>query len=287
MSEALDRLLGLFALEEIDVDIFRAPNPDEDSHSRLFGGQVAGQALRAAMATVTADHNVHSLHSYFLLPGRPDHPIVMHVHRIRDGRSFTTRRVVAVQRGEAIFNLAASFHKREPGAEYALPIAADAPEPDASPAGDQRFGHRHRFPFERRELGPSEPRPDGTYASTRRMWIRVSERMPDDERLHACVLTYISDMGMTSAARAPAADERSRFMSASLDHVVWFHRPARVDGWLYFDMRAVSLQGARGLAQGTVHASDGVLVASVSQEALLRPVDAPRPDPAPTEPEEG
>jgi acyl-CoA thioesterase-2 len=271
MPDTLDGLLALLDIEEIDVDIFRAPNPGDRDRDRLFGGQVAAQALRAAVATVDPERHVHSLHAYFLRPGLPGSPILLQVDRIRDGRSFTTRRVVAVQRGEAIFSMGASFHRSEAGDEYRVPMPAGVPGPDDAPPADavpSRF--RSRFPFETREFPPPPPAEDGSYPWTRRAWVRTKGRLPDDPVVHACVLTFMSDMRMVSAARVPIGRGSDRFMGASLDHAVWFHRPVRPDEWVFVDARAVSVSGARGMSQATMHTGDGVLAVSVAQESLLR-----------------
>jgi acyl-CoA thioesterase-2 len=276
---SLDRLLGLFDLEEFAEDSFRAPNPTRGPWTRVFGGQVAAQAVRAAQLTVPADRPIHSLHAYFIRPGRPGEPIDMLVERPRDGKSFTSRRVKAVQFDEVIFDMIASFHRTETGPEYQIPIADDVPAPEDAPEPEGMFGRmRSMMPFDMRELGPTEP-VDGIYRSTRRAWFKTAGELPDDPAIHACVLAFASDMGVVSAARVPVAGEAEweRFMGASLDHAVWFHRPIRADEWILFDLRTVSSYGARGLAAGTMHARSGVLGVSVAQEALIRPLSAERP----------
>jgi acyl-CoA thioesterase-2 len=276
---SLDRLLGLFELEEIGVDSFRAPNPVRGPWTRVFGGQVAGQAVRAAQLTVPEDRRIHSLHAYFIRPGRPGEPIDMLVERPRDGRSFTSRRVKAVQTDEVIFDMIASFHRDEQGPEYQMPIAEDVLAPEDAPEPQGMFGRmRSLMPFDMRELGPTEP-VDGIYRSTRRAWFKTAGSLPDDEAIHTCVLAFASDMGVVSAARVPVAGEAEweRFMGASLDHAVWFQRPIRADEWILFDLRTVSSYGARGLAAGTMHTRDGMLGVSVAQEALIRPLTGERP----------
>ena len=307
MSEGLDRLLALLDLETIDRDLYRGSNPGGGGGGRVFGGQVASQALMAASNTVepglpnkNTRHRVNSLHAYFLRPGRPGKPILYAIDRIRDGSSFTTRRVVALQDGEAIFNLDASFHKEEPGGEFELPAPLagvvppdDLPRPDWGPNAGT-----HRRPVDTRELATGP-----TPTSTRAMWIRADGTLPDDPALHACVLTYMSDSGPVGAARRPllrqdeaepsasgapassrqpsgkpraeGAPRRARpttWMSASLDHTMWFHRPVRADEWLLYDLEAVACSNARGLARGTMYTQDGHLVVSVTQEALIRPI---------------
>ena len=275
MSEGLDRLLALLHLEHIDRNLYRGSNPSmfPGGGGRVFGGQVASQALMAASKTVEVDHRVNSLHAYFLRPGRPGLPIIYSIDRIRDGSSFTTRRVVALQDGEAIFNLDASFHKEEPGGEFELPAPLPGvPGPESFPRSEHGM---HRRPIDTREL-PSGPRP----TSTRAMWVRADGSLPEDPALHACVLTYMSDSGPVGAARRPLAGTLNgeRWMSASLDHTMWFHRPVRADEWLLYDLEAVACSNARGLARGTMWTVDGHLGVSVTQEALLRPIgEASRP----------
>jgi acyl-CoA thioesterase-2 len=273
MSEGLDRLLTLLDLERIDRNLFRGANPATGG-GRVFGGQVASQALKAASNTVEVEHRVNSLHAYFLRPGRPGLPIVYSIDRIRDGSSFTTRRVVAVQDGEAIFNLDASFHKEEPGLTFELPAPLDGvPAPDTLPRS-QHHGPHHG-PIDSREL-PALP----TARSTRAMWVRADGTLPEDPALHACVLTYMSDSGPVGAARRPLMPRgsdggwgpQSGMMSASLDHTMWFHRSVRADEWLLYDLEAVACGNARGLARGTMYTLDGHLAVSITQEALLRPL---------------
>ncbi len=269
LPPSVDRLLQVLELERLDRDLFRAYNPPYRTHGRLFGGQVAAHALRAAAHTVEADHHPHSLHGYFLRPGRPGAHTILQVDRIRDGRSFTTRNVVAVQEGEAIFALSASFHTDEPGGEYQVPAPTGVPHPDEL----ARSGHAHEpgwdnmAPFERFDVSP-EWRADG--GSSRRVWIRTRGRLPDDPPVHAAVLTYVSDMGAVGASRRVLGHFERRGMGASLDHAMWFHRRVRADDWLLFDMRPLSNAGARGLVVGTLHTEAGVLVASMAQEVLIR-----------------
>ncbi|HZT67745.1 MAG TPA: acyl-CoA thioesterase domain-containing protein [Acidimicrobiales bacterium] len=265
-------LLQLIAVEPTGGDVFSGGTPDDWPGGRVFGGLVAAQALGAAVATVDPVHRPHSLHAYFLRPGRPGTPISYRVDRIRDGRSFTTRQVVASQEGEAIFSLSSSFHRDEEGHEYQLPKAADAPDPEGLDEGP--FGRmtalRH---IDLRDVGPTEPEADGTYRSTRRVWMRCAGELPDDPATHACVITFMSDMGVVMAARPPRDSVTwEAMMGASLDHAVWFHRPVRADEWLFYDLHAVSNHNARGLVRGLMHTRSGVLGASVDQEALIRPL---------------
>lgn len=284
-TSQVDTLLDQLELEELDVNLYRGHNPAERHNQRVFGGLVAAQALRAATLTIDVDHQPHSLHGYFLRGGVPGRPIVFHVDRIRDGRSFTTRRVVGAQFGEAVFNLTASFHKYEDDeTDYQLGLPADAGLPDDAadrvPRDDLHAEWLQRSPFHSRELGPATPGPDGVYPSTRRVWVKAKSPLPDDRLVHACALTYATDMGAVTAAAVPALGERwptagARTMSASLDHAVWFHRPVRVDEWMYFDLHAVSSQNSRGLVRGAIFDIEGRLVASMTQEALIRKL-APR-----------
>lgn len=273
MSDPVDRLLQILDLEPDGPDRFRVANPDAGYGTRVFGGQVAAQAIRAAVATVEPDRSPHSLHAYFLRPGRPGVPIVFEVERTRDGRSFTTRRVLALQGDEVIFEMSTSLHVVEPGVDYQMPSRAGSTPPDSLPAHISFIPEEalDRLPMEMRELGRTEPDADGWHASTRRVWMKVKRRLPDDPLLHVCVLTYLSDMGAVMGARAPLPEQPlSRLMGASLDHAVWFHRPMRADDWFLYDLHAVSNAGARGLTRGTMHGIDGVLGVSVAQEALLR-----------------
>ena len=266
----VSKLLSVLELERLDRDLFRAWNPPQPGGRQhaLFGGQVAAHALRAATLTIDAEHHPHSLHGYFLRPGKDDAATILRVDRIRDGRSFTTRTVVAQQDGEAIFSLTASFHKDEPGGQFQTSIDPEIPTPEVLLArGDQSpdwWGADS--PFERVEI-PAEylggrPR--------RAMWVRTRGRLPDDRGLHACVLTYISDMGVVGAIRAALGRLDHHGMGASLDHSLWFHRQVRADEWLLFDVESRANAGARGLGIGSLHAADGTLGVSIAQEALVR-----------------
>jgi acyl-CoA thioesterase-2 len=263
-------LLALLDLERLDRDLFRAWNPPDPRPRRaLFGGQVAAHALRAAAATVDTDHRPHSLHGYFLRPGKADRPTVLRVDRIRDGRSFTTRTVVAIQDGEAIFTLTASFHKDEPGGQWQVAPAIDVPTADELLATgdvlpDPWWGPE--TPFERIDV----PAHLLGGAPRRVLWVRTRGPLPDDRDLHACVLTYISDMGPLGAVRKAVGAFDKRGMGASLDHSVWFHRHIRPDEWMLYDVSSWSNAGSRGLATGTLHSADGVHGASIAQEGLFR-----------------
>ena len=278
MSAALDDLVALLDLERIEVNHFRGHNLDE-KRVRTFGGQVAGQALVAAGRTVPSDRFVHSLHAYFLRPGDPTTPVLYVVDRIRDGRSFTTRRTVAVQHGEAIFHLSASFQLPEEGPEHQDPMPA-APDPEQLPTFAERFGphaevlgewYTRPRPIDTRYTAPlrrgREPQPP-----RQQVWFRADGELPEDPLLHACVLAYASDMTLLDSVLLPHGirwtDEE--FMGASLDHAMWFHRPFRTDRWLLYDQASPSATGARGLSRGEIFDRDGRLVVSVVQEGLVR-----------------
>jgi acyl-CoA thioesterase-2 len=233
----------------------------------VFGGQVAAQAVMAAQLTVEVDHGIHSFHAYFLRAGDPSVPIVYDVDRIRDGRSFSTRRVRAIQHGEAIFNLSASFHQVEEGPDHQSGIALDVPPPEEVAPAEWRRGL-----VDVRELPATTAAANERALVHRRMWFRVPEELPDDPAIHVAAIAYTSDHGPTGTLRLAHADRytRDQLMTASLDHCVWFHRPARADEWLLLDLEARSTAGARGLAQGTIHTAEGLLVASVAQEGMLR-----------------
>jgi acyl-CoA thioesterase-2 len=286
MGKALDDLIDILELEQLELNLFRGISPDED-RQRVFGGQVAGQALVAAGRTVETG-TVHSLHAYFLRPGDPRIPIVYDVDRIRDGRSFTTRRVVAIQHGRPIFNLSASFHVDEPGPEhqYAMPIA---PDPDTLPTLRERLEpYAEQFPaafvdWIRRDRPIDtrsaqlprwlDPEP-GVREPEQLVWFRADGKLPDDPLLHDCVVAYASDLTLLDTAvmaHARSWDD-DRFMIASLDHAMWFHRPVRADEWLLYHQKSPSAQRARGLAEGFIYRADGALAVTVIQEGLIRPV---------------
>jgi len=291
MGSALDDLLALLELEALEVNLFRGVSPDED-RQRVFGGQVAAQALVAAGRTVDPDRPVHSLHAYFLRPGDPNVPIVYEVDRIRDGQSFTTRRVVAIQHGRAIFNLQTSFQIVEPGPDHSA-VMPDVPFPDQLPTLRERVEQSgHPFGPELTESivreRPIESRPvedphwmePGPRPAAQDVWIRANGSLPDDPLLHACVVAYASDLTLLDTATLPhAIGYSARYMMASLDHAMWFHRPFRADEWLLYHQLSPSASGARGLALGHVFRRDGDIAVTVMQEGLIRPVGPP-PTPA-------
>ena len=281
MGKALDRLIDLLDLEQIEVNIFRGRSPEERVQ-RVFGGQVAGQALVAAGRTVPPDRPVHSLHAYFIRPGDPAVPIVYLVDRVRDGRSFTTRRVSAVQHGQTIFTLSASFHHPEPGPEHADPMP-DVPPPEAVERNSDRLARLlgqvppqvRESPVDLRSIGPmsAEAVRDPSLRTTRNLiWLRVDGDLPDDPLLHVCLMTYASDMTLLDSVLLGHGLTwlDGRTSGASLDHAMWFHRPFRADRWLLYVQDSPVASGARGLAHGEVFTAAGELVVSVMQEGLIR-----------------
>jgi acyl-CoA thioesterase II len=277
-QEAVDGLCRLLDLEPIEVNIFRGVSPDED-RQRVFGGQVAGQALVAAARTVDGGRPVHSLHAYFLRPGDPNVPILYEVDRIRDGRSFTTRRVVAIQHGKAIFNLQASFQVPEVGYDHQVPMP-EAPPPDDLPdfhtrmaphAADIPWFDRPR-PIDLRYVDWNPPDRKEPLPPHQRVWLRADGSLADDPVLHTCVLTYASDMTVLDTSLLPHGGswhDPDMFM-ASLDHTMWFHRPFRADDWLLYSQDSPTASGGRGLGRGLIHTREGELVATVVQEGLIR-----------------
>ena len=283
MSDSLDQLLDLLDLEQIEVNIFRGRSPDE-TVQRVYGGQVAGQALVAAGRTVPADRQVHSLHAYFIRPGDPSVPLIYSVDRVRDGRSFTTRRVTAIQHGKPIFALSASFHRPEPGPQYALPMPA-APPPEQVRPNAERFAealgvtlppHLLDSPIDVRSVGPMSVEvaldPTLRAPATNLVWLRVNGELPDDALLHVCLMTYASDLTLldTVLLDLGLSWHNGSAIGASLDHAMWFHRPFRADQWLLYAQQTTSASGARGLARGEVFTASGELVVSVVQEGLIR-----------------
>jgi acyl-CoA thioesterase-2 len=278
VSESLDFLVNLLDLEPIEVNIFRGIQPDEE-RQRVFGGQVASQALMAAGRTV--EHGqVHSLHSYFLRPGDPTVPILYEVDRIRDGRSFTTRRVVAVQHGRAIFNMACSFHVDERGIEHQFTMP-DVPDPETLPTLPERLApwrdelaewFERPHPIDQRFIGDLPWKAMEGRDPIQQLWIKADGKLGDDPLLHSCVATYASDMTLFDTILAPHSikwDDPS-FMGASLDHCMWFHRSFRADDWLLYDTDSPNAHGARGIARGFLYDQSGRLVVSMVQEGLTR-----------------
>jgi acyl-CoA thioesterase II len=280
-QEAVDDLCALLDLEAIEVNIFRGTSPDED-RQRVFGGQVAGQALVAAARTVDDTVRlVHSLHAYFLRPGDPAVPILYEVDRLRDGRSFSTRRVVAIQHGRAIFNLQASFHGLEDGPDHQLPMPQGLPDPDTLPDWHERMEpyrdqlgelYERARPIDVRHVDGDPLSRKGAPSDSQRVWLRADGTLPEDPVVHACLVTYASDMTLLDTTVLPfgLAWDSPGMQMASLDHAMWFHRPFRADEWLLYDQRAISTSSARGLAGGAIFSRDGRLVVSVVQEGRAR-----------------
>ena len=290
MSKVLGELVQQLALERIEENLFRGQSQDL-GWGTVFGGQVLGQALSAAVQTVPSERHVHSLHAYFLRPGDVTKPIVYDVDRIRDGGSFTTRRVVAIQSGKAIFNLAASFQTPEPGFEHQDAMPA-APPPESLPNEDARIAaHADRLPrFVRDRLNierPFELRPvdvdDDPFHPTpkppqRMVWLKTTGPLADDPALHGYLLAYASDYSFITTALLPHGVTllTAGMQIASLDHVMWFHQTFRVDEWLLYVIDSPAAHGGRGLVRGRVFTQDGRLVASTSQEGLIRKRPNPR-----------
>lgn len=285
---AVDQLVELFTLEQIEVDIFRGRSP-EISLQRVFGGQVAGQALVAAGASVPDQRRVHSLHSYFIRPGDPTVPIVYTAERVRDGSSFSVRRVVAVQHGKPIFFMSASFHRHEEGLDHAEPMPDDLPDPDSLPRLHDRLPKSGLVPKMAELSQPIDVRYVGTPGwmadrpaeRRQRVWMRADGVLPDDPLFHACALTFASDITLLDAVLAYHGEAwgKGGFGGASLDHAIWFHRPFKADDWLLYDCLSPTASGARGLATGRFYSRTGEYVATVVQEGLLRRIpDFPRPE---------
>ncbi len=285
MPSAIDTLLKILDLEVLEHNLFRGISP-QVGWQRVYGGLVIGQALMAAARTVK-DRGLHSMHGYFLRPGDPAAPIVYDVDRIRDGRSFTTRRVVALQHGRAIFSMAASFQIAEDGLDHQIDMP-DVPPPeklpseaelkakfiDKVPENVRRYWERER-PIELRFVDLSRHLVRSERPPLQNIWFRATGPLPDDVRIHQCVLGYASDMTLLDTSLL--AHGRSIFDKdlrlASLDHAIWFHRPFRADDWLLYAQDSPSTAAARGFNRGSVYTRDGILVASVTQEGLIRRVD--------------
>jgi acyl-CoA thioesterase II len=283
VAAAVKNLLDILDLEPLEHNLFRGRSP-QDGWQRVFGGQVIGQALVAASRTVEPDRKAHSLHAYFLRPGDPGVPIIYEVDRIRDGKSFVTRRVVAIQHGHAIFSMSASFQVEEDGLDHQMP-APRVPPPEELMSEDElkrQFIESASEPMKgywRRER-PIELRPVSLrhYVSREKLdpvqhvWFRTTGPLPDDPVVQKCVLAYASDMMLLDTSLYPHA--RTLFdrdlQVASLDHALWFHRPFRADEWLLYSQDSPTASGARGFNRGAIYTRHGVHVASVAQEGLIR-----------------
>jgi acyl-CoA thioesterase-2 len=283
-QSAVDALLTLLDLDELGDGRFRGESP-EVGPQRVFGGQVAGQALVAASRTVDPARGVHSLHGYFVRPGDPTEPIIYDVENVRDGRSFSVRRSVARQHNVPIFFMSASFHRHEEGLEHQAPAPPDVPPPDEVPTMAERLA---RYPerlgiystlprsIDLRYVGePGWVRPgDRRSDPYQRVWMRVDGKLPDDPTLHACLATYASDLTLLDSVLSVHGEVwgPGGFVGASLDHAMWFHRPFRADEWFLYDCWSPTASGARGLATGRMFTPDGRHVATAVQEGLLRRV---------------
>jgi acyl-CoA thioesterase-2 len=282
MPSSAEALLELLDLETIDLNLFRGRQPDT-GRQRVFGGQVAAQSLVAATRTAPEGTTVHSLHSYFLRPGDHAMPIVYDVDRLRDGRSFATRRVIARQHGRPIYALTASYHVHEEGFEH-QDVSIDVPTPEESvDLVSLISGNEARKAEWLREWAaldfriadrnpPLGQESDGSPARAA-YWVKVGGRLPDDQLIHQAALTYLSDLtliGVTLLSHGVYPDH-PRVQAASLDHTVWFHKPLRADEWLLYRQTSPVATGGRGLALGELFSADGTLVASVAQEGLIRP----------------
>ena len=282
MISAVKRLLSILDLEQLEHNLFRGRSP-QDGWQRVFGGQVIGQALVAAQRTVE-DRLAHSLHAYFMRPGDPSVPIIYEVERIRDGKSFNTRRVVAIQHGAAIFSMSASFHLEENGFDHQSEMP-DVPGPDDLPGLEdikeqfvnklpvniRKYFERER-PIEIRLVDTSRFFTRDKSEPKQSIWIRATEKLPDDPGLHQCALAYASDFSLLDTALIAHGKVLfdPELMLASLDHAMWFHRPCRADDWLLYVLDSPAAHGARGFCRGSIFTPDGILVASVAQEGLVR-----------------
>jgi len=285
MASELQRLLSLLDLEELEVNLFRGHSPQQ-GWQRVFGGQVLGQALVAAGRTVEERH-AHSFHAYFLRPGDRRAPIVYQVDRTRDGRSFTTRRVVAIQHGRAIFQMEASFHKEERGPEHQFEMP-EVPDPESLPTWKERIRPIEaeladdarewlaRDPFDVRFVTEVDLVDPPKLPPRLDLWLRVDGALPPGIQLHQCLLAYASDLSLVDTICLPHAVGvlAEGIQLASLDHAMWFHRPFRADEWLLYSQESPAAAGARGFATGRLFTRDGQLAVSVVQEGLIRPVDS-------------
>ena len=280
MDTRLAEMLKLLDLERLEDNLFRGESRDVGA-PQVFGGQVLGQALVAASRTVE-DRQVHSLHAYFLRRGDLNVPIVFEVDRSRDGGSFTSRRVVAIQHGQPILTMSASFQVVEPGLDHHSPMPQAPPPEELKDLGEieaallERVPHkvsgyfRNQRPFEFRAVNPREYLDPAKRAPERQIWFRVVGRLPDDQALHRCLLTYVSDYHLLATATLPHGVTFLELQLASIDHAIWFHRDLRVDEWLLYAIESPSASGARGFCRGSIYTQDGRLVASVAQEGLIR-----------------
>lgn len=270
-------LLDILALEAIDLDLYRGVTPDDDRNRRIYGGQVVAQALAAAYRTIEGRH-CHSMHAYFIRPGDPKIPILFQVDRARDGGSFAVRRVVAIQHGKQIFNLAASFQTPEEGFEHQIPMD-DVPPPEGLKNEEELRAEAGLTPESRRiwpvEVRPCNPRPHGSLEVQEpvdRCWIRTRHSVGPEVPANQCALAYASDMTLLDASLRPHPVnwESGKLQVASLDHALWFHKASDVSEWHLYVQDSPSASGGRGFNRGSIYTRQGVLVASAAQEALIR-----------------
>ncbi len=285
MTNITDELLDLLDIEQLEVDLFRGVGTGGETPNRIFGGQVIAQALMAAYRTVP-DRLCHSLHAYFIRPGDPSIPVIYQVDRARDGGSFTTRRVVAIQHGKQIFNFAASFHVDEEGWDYQHPMP-DVGAPTDWPSSEElREGYAaklpeeyrdeftRRRPIELREVAPRDLFTPEKASDRNHLWFRMEAAKGKGPQLQHCLLAYASDMNLLRSSLRPHGLTwfQGNVMSASLDHAMWFHAPIQFSDWHLYDLDAPWTGKARGFNRGSIYSSDGTLVASVAQEGLIRPL---------------
>lgn len=288
MSNVMHELLTLLDLEALEINLFRGQSHNYFGKN-AFGGQVLGQALVAAGRTVDNGHLAHSLHAYFLRPGDANAPIVYSVERVRDGKSFTTRTVKAIQHGEIIFTMMASFAIAEGGFDHQFPMP-EVPPPEALKSElelrrlvapflpeKQRYFMEQERPIELRPIDPVNPFALEPREPRRAHWMKAQMTLPDDPFLHQCILAFSSDFALMGTAMLPHAAHfmQPEMQCASIDHAMWFHRPFRVDDWLLYSMDSPSASSAKGINRGLIHTRDGVLIASTAQEGLIRRHEKP------------
>jgi acyl-CoA thioesterase-2 len=285
MNDGAQELLNLLELEQLELDLFRGIGSGGETNRRIYGGQVIAQALMAAYGTVP-DRLCHSLHAYFIRAGDPSIPVIYQVDRARDGGSFTTRRVVAIQHGRQILNMSASFHVAEDGWDYQHPMP-DVPAPETLTSRAEQHlqnidqippEHRADFlrprPIEYREAAPRDMFAPEPTSDRNHMWFRMPAAKGTNAQMQHCLLAYASDMNLLGSSLRPHGLTwyKPRQMTASLDHAMWFHAPIQFENWHLYSMDAPFTGGARGFNRGSIYTRDGVLVASVAQEGLMRPL---------------
>jgi acyl-CoA thioesterase-2 len=281
MNDVLQGIIDILNVERIEVNLYRGQNHNTE---HVFGGQVLAQAIAAAYRTVDESHQLHSIHAYFLRPGDWNIPILYEVDRIRDGRSFTTRRIVAIQHGRAIFNLASSWQKQEAGLSHASPLP-DVPPPEALRSDREAFLEaaqenpelkRFTFRFDAIDSRQVERIPmtdEGPHPPYKHTWLKTRDALPDNPEVHLAMLAYMSDLDFMGTSMLPHGRSamREHVQGASLDHSLWFHRPFRADEWLLFAKESPNAGGARGFVRGEFFNRGGELVATAAQECLIRP----------------